>query len=488
MTQRYNAGLRRTLCALGAVVGCLLVHPGTCDAQIRFTGVNIAGAEFGEGSLPGTHGTHYRYPMPEEVTYFMGKGMNTFRLPFRWERLQRAALDPLHGAGPGPTGELDRIDAFVNQVTGLGGYVILEPHNFARYFPSGSGNFQESTNGRLGNDVPDAWFADFWGKVADHYKNNQRVIFNLMNEPTAIDTDDWVSAANAAIAAIRTTGAKNLIQVPGNRWTGAWTWTNSGGFVNGIAMGRSNADALLDIVDPLDNFVIEVHQYMDFNGSGQNESINNNDPMTGVIRVTAFTNWLRANGLKGYLGEFAVPNSLVGNGPSQIGDETIRNLLDYLEANDDVWTGWAWWAAGPWWSGGPGQPPGQTPYMFLLDPANLLTTPIDKPAMGVLQDYFAQELPGDYNLDGRVDAGDYVAWRNSLGQTGTLLAADSNIDGIIDEADYLRWKTNYGAALDDPGGGGLAIVPEPGAAMLLAAGGAALGLMGRWRSRRSTHK
>ena len=339
-----------------------------CHATIRFTGVNLAGAEFGEGLLPGTFGTNYTYPTTAEINYFVVKGMNTFRLPFRWERLQRSQLATLHGLGAGPTGELDRIDTFVNTATGQGADVILEPHNFARYFPSGSGGNQTSTNGRLGNDVPDSAFADFWGKVADHYKGNERVIFNLMNEPTALDSDDWVSAANAAIVAIRATGAKNLIQVPGTRWTGAWSINNSGGFENGISLGRSNADALLDIVDPGDNFAVEVHQYMDFNGSGQNESIDNNNPMTGVNRVTAFTNWLRTNNLKGFLGEFAVPNSLIGAG---VGDETIQNLLNFLEANDDVWTGWAWWAAGPWWFGGPGQPPGQTPYMILLDPANL---------------------------------------------------------------------------------------------------------------------
>jgi endoglucanase len=417
--------------------------------------------------------------MPEEVTYFVGKGMNTFRLPFRWERLQRSAFEELHGLGGGPAGELDRMDAFVNQATGLGAYVILEPHNFARYYPSGGGNFQTTPNGRLGNDVSDAAFADFWGKVADHYKDNERVVFNLMNEPTAIDTDDWVSAANAAIAAIRNAGAKNMIQVPGNRWTGAWTWDNSGGSVDGISMGRSNADALLDIVDPGNNFVIEVHQYMDSNGSGTNESINNNDPMTGVQRVTEFTNWLRDNDLKGFLGEFAVPNSLIGAG---VGDETIENLLDYLEANDDVWTGWAWWAAGPWWAGGPNQSPGQTPYMFLLDPANLgQTNEQDKAAMAVLQPYFANNLDGDYNFDGVVDAADYTVWRNSLGQTGAGLNADSNLDGVIDAIDYGAWKSNYGNSSLGAGFGGLASIPEPGCMWLFFANCLWLGIAARSR-------
>lgn len=52
------------------------------------SGVNLAGAEFGGNSIPGVFGTDYIYPLEEEVDYFVGKGMNVFRIPFRWERLQ----------------------------------------------------------------------------------------------------------------------------------------------------------------------------------------------------------------------------------------------------------------------------------------------------------------------------------------------------------------------------------------------------------------
>jgi endoglucanase len=468
----------RLALVLAMLVGLESLREQRCHAEIRFTGVNLSGAEFGEDALPGNFGSNYTYPTTAEINYFVGKGMNTFRLPIRWERLQRSQLASLHGDGPGATGELDRIDAFVNSATSQGANTILEPHNFARYFPSGSGNLQTSSNGRLGNDIPDSSFANFWGKVADHYKDNQHVIFNLMNEPTALDSGDWVSAANAAIAAIRATGAKNLIQVPGTRWTGAWTWNDSGGSINGISLGPSNASALLDIVDPGNNFVVEVHQYMDSNGSGTNESINNNNPLTGVNRITAFTDWLRANNLKGFLGEFAVPNSLVGAG---VGDETIDNLLSYMEDNSDVWTGWAWWAGGPWWEGGPGKPPTNNPYMFLLDPANLgQPSQTDKAAMAVLQPHFATALDGDFNFDGIVNAADYTVWRNSLGQTGAGLDADSNFDGVVDEGDYDAWKTHFG---DSSGADGTAsaAVPEPSAMILVVASSLTLGASARRR-------
>jgi endoglucanase len=41
-----------------------------------------------------------------------------------------------------------------------------------------------------------------------------------MNEPHNMPTELWVNNSNAAIKAIRNTGALQLILVPGNGWTG----------------------------------------------------------------------------------------------------------------------------------------------------------------------------------------------------------------------------------------------------------------------------
>jgi NPCBM/NEW2 domain/Cellulase (glycosyl hydrolase family 5) len=170
-------------------------------------GVNLAGADFGESVLPGVFGSEYTYPDQNEVDYFSARGMTIYRLPFLWERLQRglnAALDP---------DELARLDAFVTATTAKGKTVILDPHNYARYHGQliGSG------------EVPNAAFADFWRRLAAHYKGNRRVVFGLMNEPYSkrpaerfpgqqLPVAQWVDAANAAIVAIRSTGAGNTIQ------------------------------------------------------------------------------------------------------------------------------------------------------------------------------------------------------------------------------------------------------------------------------------
>lgn len=76
---------------------------------------------------------------------------------------------------------------------------------------------------------------------------------------------------------------------------------------------------------------------------------------------------------------------------------------------------------------------------------------------------------GDYNGDLQVDGADYTVWRDSLGATGSGLAADGNGDEVVDEGDYLLWRENWGntALLNSPLGGILP-VPEPSSGGLMA--------------------
>jgi endoglucanase len=344
----------------------LLLAVSPVGATLFYSGVNLSGAEFGQTSLPGTYGTHYTYPTAAEVDYYRSKGLNTFRVPIRWERLQRSLNSPLD------TTELNRLSTFVNYATSKGAFVIIEPHNFCRYYPQPAANYQTATVGLIGNDVPISAFADFWSRVANVYKTNPKVAFNLMNEPANMNTDVWVNAANSAIAAIRATGATNQIQVPGNRYTGAWTWNNSDSW------GRSNAAAMLDVVDPLNAMLIEVHQYFDSDGSGTSASIAGNNVNIGPTRLAAFTNWARANRKKAFLGEFAFANSSIGPASNQIGDEALINTLNFLRSNTDVWTGWAWWGGGPWWP---------QDYLFNPNPIGGYTNGTDRPMMQYLTQY-----------------------------------------------------------------------------------------------------
>lgn len=280
---------------------------------------------WGDGTFPGTYSTTYTYPSNAEVDYFVGKKMNTLRLPFRWERLQRTL------GGAFDSAEQGYMDSFVSYATGKGAYVVLDPHNYARY----NGN---NVIGASGSSVTQAHFADFWSRLATRYKGNSKVIFALMNEPHDMSTSLWVSNANAAIAAIRATGATNLILVPGNHWSGAHSWTTT-----------DNATEMLKITDSGNNYVFEVHQYLDGDSSGTSATCVSST--IGAERMAAFTAWLKANNKKGFLGELAGAN----NATCQA---AITGQLQHLKDNASVWVGWTWWAAGPWWND----------YMFSLEP------------------------------------------------------------------------------------------------------------------------
>jgi hypothetical protein len=79
---------------------------------------------------------------------------------------------------------------------------------------------------------------------------------------------------------------------------------------------------------------------------------------------------------------------------------------------------------------------------------------------------------GDFNNDGVVDGRDYVVWRNTVGQSGSALAADGNGNYQVDAGDYNVWRRHFGqvvagsgATLESAGG-----VPEPHSICLLVSG------------------
>lgn len=333
---------RVSLIASCAIALCMLVPARVNAADVPYRGVNLSGAEFKSKAKPGTYGKDYIYPSPKQIDYFIDAGMNTFRLPFLWERLQRAPSAPLD------TDELGRIDAVVEHATARGASVILDPHNYARY------------NGEVlgGDGPPIAVLADLWRRLAAHYKDNQRVIFGLMNEPNKMSTELWRDNANAAIRAIRNTGAHNLVLVPGNGWSGAHSWASS-------YYGTPNAVAMLAITDPADNFAFEAHQYLDDDSSGTSDQCV--DDGIGARRLAGFTAWLKTNERRGFLGEFA-------GGRSAGCSEALDSLLTHIDDNADVWLGWTYWAAGPWWG----------EYMFTVEPTGCPERCKDRPQMAVL--------------------------------------------------------------------------------------------------------
>ncbi|KAA8918044.1 cellulase [Xanthomonas sontii] len=323
---------------------CLLLAAcapfANAQQTLRYAGINLAGAEFNSAKKPGVLFKDYVYPTDADYAYTATQGMNIVRLPFLWERLQPQANGPLD------TAQLDALRTAVERARRYNLHLILDVHNYAKY-----------DGVRIGGDaVPAAALADLWRRLALVFGNDGSVAFGLMNEPNGLASGDWAAIAQASIDAIRGTGADNLILVPGTAFSGAHSW-------NSTWYGVSNAQGLLTVHDPAGNLAFEVHQYLDPDSSGTSAACVSTS--IGAERLQGFTQWLRANGYRGFLGEF-------GGSSDPTCLAALDTMLGYVHDNGDVWLGWTAWAGGAWW---------RSDYAFNLQPDK---SGADKPQMDVL--------------------------------------------------------------------------------------------------------
>ncbi|HDQ26092.1 MAG TPA: glycoside hydrolase family 5 protein [bacterium] len=61
-------------------------------------------------------------------------------------------------------------------------------------------------------------FLDIWDMLSKRYKNEENLIYEILNEPVAQDPEDWNSLAEDAIAAIRANDGKTAVIVESNLW------------------------------------------------------------------------------------------------------------------------------------------------------------------------------------------------------------------------------------------------------------------------------
>lgn len=106
---------------------------------------------------------------------------------------------------------------------------------------------------------------------------------------------------------------------------------------------------MVDLTDPSDKIVYEMHQYLDSDGSGTSSTCVSST--IGAERIADATTWLQTNGKKGIIGEFA-------GGANSVCETAVTGMLDALEAASDVWMGAMWWGGGPWWGD----------YIFSMEP------------------------------------------------------------------------------------------------------------------------
>jgi len=84
---------------------------------------------------------------------------------------------------------------------------------------------------------------------------------------------------------------------------------------------------------------------------------------------------------------------------------------------------------------------------------------------GMIRAIVGPEANADFDADGDVDGGDFLAWQRGLGGNGGLALGDADGDGVIDAADFALWKQHFAE-----GAAPAAATPEPASTALVAMG------------------
>ena len=348
---------------------------GKVYATLPFRGLAMAGAEFGAsvgglfngtdvGKIPGD----YYYPTSDltggpgwpasasgtrietdlMTPYYLGKGMNTIRLPLRWERLQRSltatsskVLTPAQVVATFNATELASLEKSVSTLSGAGFTVLIDIHNYASYTNAAEMKANQGGDFIGSKNVPNIAFENLWIGLSSLYANDPKVVFDIMNEPnTPTDPDnkpagyEWYLAAQAAVTGIRSAGANNLVLICGNDFAGPQ---------NFVAGGSS--DPLKDIKDPANNYAFEIHDYPDTAyGTADNCTTGSGGSVQTVLdNLKTFVSWAKQYKVHALLGEFSAGISTGAGGSCET---AIQEMLTYLAQNPDIFIGWTYWAGG----------------------------------------------------------------------------------------------------------------------------------------------
>lgn len=291
-------------------------------------GINVSGAEY----------SWETYATTSDLDYLKSKGIRLLRVPFAWEKMQPSLNGPLDPA------ELARMKTFLDAVGARDMSAIIDMHNYARYIVNwaslgniGTGN--ERTKGSIigSTEVPYAAYQDVWTKLAAALKGHSGLAgYDIMNEPNKMPNPTvWPTAAQYAVNGIRSVDLETTIYVEGDHWAGASTWL------------QYNAN--LHIVDPANRLVYEAHAYFDDTSGTYKKTYDEYGatPTRGVEQIQPFLTWLKQKNVRGFVGEFGVPQ----DDPRWI--TVLDNFIKALVANNVPGAYWQYTYRTPagvnWW-------------------------------------------------------------------------------------------------------------------------------------------
>lgn len=268
-------------------------------------------------------------PRTTSLTTLVKNGANVLRLAFTWERLVPNMPKSLNGGGVVLNATYAAyIGKAIATATGAGGQVILDLHNYGRYYFRGTSGLNSNV---LGDGTLQAeHLAQTWKAIARKWGTNPRVMFGIMNEPHDLPDAGrtYVSGVIASIREIRQISTRRIF-VCGTDWSSLKRWVDTSAWVVKPIIDQKFA-----------NIVWDMHHYLDYDYSGQHDDCSITDHAASFARTTQ---WLLANNQKGFLGE-------IGTSPGACAT-VMRNALNYLHARPNQWIGFAYFSSGSAWGG-----------------------------------------------------------------------------------------------------------------------------------------
>lgn len=370
-------------------------------------GVNESGLEFGKGPIAGTN---YAVPDP---SYYLSRGVQLVRVPFQIVRLQPTPNAPL-------APEMVRyLKTIIAQNNAAGAITVLDPHGYGTY------PIDNQPQDLLKNPAAQADYIDFMQRLATEF-GHDNVAIGLMNEPHTGGDTDYAPLWNKAISAIRQTGFSGVIIVPHSHWSSAGDITPATPFVG-------------QIVDPLNNWVLELHLYFDPDNSGTYKKPVAS-PDVGTARLAGAIAWSKQSKIRLFLGE-------TGGPPTPVGLAAYRALLQNIAANPDVFWGVAVWGGGPWW---------KPNYPMKLDPVE----GVDQPQFTILEDMITPQMfyfttdPG-----GSAPAVNIQIDGKDTGSPVTITASRSGVPQLVPIFTKLSPGTHH-VRISRPAGGGSVYITD----------------------------
>ena len=296
-----------------------------------YRGVNLSGFE--AGCLTASKDckypiNSYNYPtLTQEATPMGLAGFNTFRIPVRFEYLNKP-------------GYVAAVAALIKEELAKGYYVVLDMHNYMVTCPSEMAGCQYTDATAGAGTSMLAGLASDWQSLLKDFAaqdagllNSDHVMFDLMNEPQGATASDLASSYEATINAIKTLGYDNKILVEGDGWAGLHDFA-----------GSDNAAAFAQLLQKDPGVIINVHQYFDQDFSGTHEECIAMSSDGAEINMPSFLKWVQANRAQVMVTEFGMAN----NSQCQADARTLLNLIHkhaYTAANGGF-VGYTAWYAG----------------------------------------------------------------------------------------------------------------------------------------------